>query len=402
MKLLLAMLPCSEVGLFPPPQRNIRGVPCAMKAKVDKAQVEVLQANYASVVGLLETAESEKKQVQHETARLQQRLEGAEVELEAARRDKDVAAEQMAASSAKKDAVIAECESDLEQLRLEVTTLRSSTHTAEEAAEARVAEVQQQAATAANSAAVAAQQQAAAASAAEGRMLHAEEATRAREASQAAREASRAAEGGHAARLAVAALGGELNALEEALAQIGPVALASSEAAARAAAADLSVERMREETKRAVGAERQRVAGMLYKEALQTHTLEEQALQIDELTAELTVAKQRAADRDRLVAERDQTSAELQALAESRSEHVQSILNLDDQLACEQQARQEVCARHVHCTHTAYTQYAQAAHLTRAHSMLAASARRVHCVRAGTAAAAADADCAGRARRSRV
>ena len=98
---------------------------------------------------------------------------------------------------------------------------------------------------------------------------------------------------------------------------------------------------MREETKRAVGAERQRVAGMLYKEALQTHTLEEQALQIDELTAELTVAKQRAADRDRLVAERDQTSAELQALAESRSEHVQSILNLDDQLACEQQTRQE-------------------------------------------------------------
>ena len=30
-----------------------------------------------------------------------------------------------------------------------------------------------------------------------------------------------------------------------------------------------------------------------------------------------------------------------QALAESRSEHVQSILSLDDQLAAEQQTRQE-------------------------------------------------------------
>ena len=39
--------------------------------------------------------------------------------------------------------------------------------------------------------------------------------------------------------------------------------------------------------------------------------------------------------------ERDQISAELQALAESRSEHVQSILSLDDQLAAEQQTRQE-------------------------------------------------------------
>jgi organic radical activating enzyme len=98
---------------------------------------------------------------------------------------------------------------------------------------------------------------------------------------------------------------------------------------------------MREETRRAVGAERQRVAGMLYKEALQTHTLEEQAGQIDELITEVAGAKQLAAERDRLVAERDQISAELQALAESRSEHVQSILNLDDQLAIEQQTRQE-------------------------------------------------------------
>jgi len=41
------------------------------------------------------------------------------------------------------------------------------------------------------------------------------------------------------------------------------------------------------------------------------------------------------------VAERDQLTAELQALAESKSEHVHSILSLDDQLAREQQLRTE-------------------------------------------------------------
>ena len=36
----------------------------------------------------------------------------------------------------------------------------------------------------------------------------------------------------------------------------------------------------------------------------------------------------------------------MQALAESRSEHVQSILNLDDQLAIEQQTRQALAKDH--------------------------------------------------------
>ena len=40
---------------------------------------------------------------------------------------------------------------------------------------------------------------------------------------------------------------------------------------------------------------------MLYKEALQAHTLEGQAMQIDELIAEVAGAKQLAAERDRLV-----------------------------------------------------------------------------------------------------
>ena len=45
----------------------------------------------------------------------------------------------------------------------------------------------------------------------------------------------------------------------------------------RAEAAEKAAEQMREEMRRSVGVERQRVAGMLYKEALNTHTLEEQA-----------------------------------------------------------------------------------------------------------------------------
>ena len=55
-------------------------------AKAQKAQaqqMEMLQANYASVVGLLETAESEKKQLLLDAAGLQQRLDTVEAELQA-------------------------------------------------------------------------------------------------------------------------------------------------------------------------------------------------------------------------------------------------------------------------------------------------------------------------------
>lgn len=322
----------------------------ARAQKAQAQQMEMLQANYASVVGLLETAEGEKKQLLLDAAGLQQRLDAAEAELHAARHgaiEKEAAAEEMAIFSTEKDAALAASRAELAQLQLEVEALRSSSHAAEvsgAAAEVRAAEAERQAMEAERRATAAQEQeqeQARAAAATEGRLRHAEEMARAREASHAAREANQIAGAADAAFVAVEALGDDLAALEAALAEMGPKAVASEEAAARAEAADLSVTRMREETRRAVGAERQRVAGMLYKEALQTHTLEEQAGQIDELITEVAGAKQLAAERDRLVAERDQISAELQALAESRSEHVQSILNLDDQLAIEQQTRQE-------------------------------------------------------------
>ena len=58
---------------------------------------------------------------------------------------------------------------------------------------------------------------------------------------------------------------------------VSRVALGASEAEARAAAAHAASGRVRDEMRRAVGAERERVAGMVYREALQAHTLEEQA-----------------------------------------------------------------------------------------------------------------------------
>ena len=53
----------------------------AKAAKAQAQQMEMLQANYASVVGLLETAEGEKQKLLSDAASLQQRLEAAEAEL---------------------------------------------------------------------------------------------------------------------------------------------------------------------------------------------------------------------------------------------------------------------------------------------------------------------------------
>jgi len=90
-----------------------------------------------------------------------------------------------------------------------------------------------------------------------------------------------------------------------------------------------------------VGAERQRVAGMLYKEALQTHTIEEQSKQLAELNAELARLQQARKENAEAVAAQKEMQEQLQALADSRSEHMQSILSLDESLANEQALREE-------------------------------------------------------------
>jgi len=127
---------------------------------------------------------------------------------------------------------------------------------------------------------------------------------------------------------------------------------AEAEAEAEIGRAEKATEGVREEMRRSVGAERQRVAGMLYKEALQTHTLEEQTMQLETLNAEiaetrqeLTEAKQAVAEMAERLAGRDSElgalRVDMQALSESRSEHVNSILTLDESLALEQQTRME-------------------------------------------------------------
>ena len=120
----------------------------------------------------------------------------------------------------------------------------------------------------------------------------------------------------------------------------------------RAAAADKAAEDYKDEMRRSVGAERQRVAGMLYKEALQTHTLEENERQIEELNVELADAREslREAKEDataarRELAEKVAASAtydtQLLALSAAQAKKVSYIEELDERLAVEQATREE-------------------------------------------------------------
>jgi len=133
----------------------------------------------------------------------------------------------------------------------------------------------------------------------------------------------------------------ERERLEAEVAALRPLADKAASCEARAEAAEIAAEESREEMRRAVGAERQRVAGMLYKEALQSHTLDEQAKQLEELNAQLAEAEQAKRERAEAVAARNAMEEQFQALVDSKSKHVQSMLSLDEQLAQEQQLRAE-------------------------------------------------------------
>ena len=112
-----------------------------LAAKAQAQQMEMLQANYASVVGLLETAEGEKQKLLSDAASLQQRLEAAEAELQAARQDaieKNTAADQMTTSAAEKDAALTASRAEIAQLQRDMEALHSSAHAAEAAAAVQV------------------------------------------------------------------------------------------------------------------------------------------------------------------------------------------------------------------------------------------------------------------------
>jgi len=104
--------------------------------------------------------------------------------------------------------------------------------------------------------------------------------------------------------------------------------------------------------RRSVGVERQRVAGMLYKEALQSHTLEEQERQIEEINVELADTRQGLREAEAAAANARQQLAEkvaaaatydiqLLALSDAQAKKVSYIEELDERLAVEQATREE-------------------------------------------------------------
>ena len=127
--------------------------------------------------------------------------------------------------------------------------------------------------------------------------------------------------------------------LEEEVARLAPLAAAAAAAEERARAAETERENLRAEMRKGINGERQRVAAMMYQEALQTHTLEEQSKALDDLNVRLSEAQQVANANASAAAEAEGLRSQLDALAASRSEHVHSILALDEQLASEQLQR---------------------------------------------------------------
>jgi chromosome segregation ATPase len=127
---------------------------------------------------------------------------------------------------------------------------------------------------------------------------------------------------------------------------------ASARADERAAAAGATAEKYKTEARRSVGVERQRVAGMLYKEALQTQTLEDQERQLEELNEELADARESLRESQQTAREyaarlekqaEAEASAKMQlgALGAAQSKSVEYIEELDERLALEQAAREE-------------------------------------------------------------
>ena len=285
-----------------------------MKKKTTADATAMLEANYATVVQLLEKSESEKKQLQQQLAEassLQERVVAAEAAVEAARQgaqqEMAAAAEREAAAKEEADGAQAASEASLararadaeetQRMRSELEAAESSAATARataEKAEASRAKAEQELSVAKRQVE---EERAAAAQAtaqAEAKLRQAEEAQRSRE----AEEAARTEEVRREATAEVEKLRATCAELERELDELRPAAAAAGDAEARAAKADLAMERVRDETKKAVSEERQRAAGMLYKEALQASMLEEQTQQIEALTAELSEAKQHAAERN--------------------------------------------------------------------------------------------------------
>ena len=298
----------------------------AMSAQ--KQQIAQLERNYETMMAMMKEVEAERDDLKQQ---LQQATDEAEAQ---AAREKERDEESRTYTEA------------AEQLAADLQEELTAAKSAAEAAESAVAKLERESSAASSRFEAAVAQAADAADV--GRRAVADELAQAKrvhreQLAKAAREAS--------AR--ESALAGAMSDLESECgsAEERGEALAAR-ARERAALADKAAEGFKDEMRRSVGAERQRVAGMLYKEALQTHTLEEQERQIEEINVELADTREslREANAAAAAAQKqfeDKCAAsatydtQLLALNAAQAKKVSYIEELDERLAVEQATREE-------------------------------------------------------------
>ena len=276
---------------------------------MDKAETRLLhQANLEAVVALLRESEEERQRLTAELATEQdavarweeqarRRQEGEAQELEAALAEAQQAATEATAMNADLQDRLEAAEARAAKAEVEVTNVQQTSEALlAEASEAARAERERLEGSLRESA----------------QQVEAAHATMAAEVEAAAARVSAAAEREAEVRAALEKAESELRRREEE--DASDVASAKD----RASAAEKASESMREELRRSVGVERQRVAGMLYKEAMQAHTLEAQAAQIEQLNTDL-------ADAHEALRESKEMGAEAQATVARQSSEVAAM-----------------------------------------------------------------------------
>ena len=304
-----------------------------------KLKIEQLEKNYELVVTMMREAETERDE-------LKARLEKTAAVQEQLQKQHTAEVEEMRAEHAAALAEAVDSAAELQERLATADETIAMAQAAQAAAEREVKRLEQ------DSAAASSRFEAAVAEAAEvadrGRRKVADEldSTRRNLTAEAAK-AAKAAEASEACLVAALA-----EAETEVYIAEQRVEAAASRARDRSVAADKAVGEYKDEMRRSVGQERQRVAGMLYKEALQKTTLEEQERQIEELSAELAdtqanlrEAQEHFASSQRALHEKMAASAtydtQLLALHAAQAKKVSYIEELDERLAVEQATREE-------------------------------------------------------------
>ena len=276
----------------------------------DSRRLEQLQKTYESVVSMLEDEQTKSRQLEEESVALAMKLKRETARVDAVEAENGELKERLA-------------QSDNELARLEQEARETSSRY-----EAAVAE----AADAADA----------------GRLKVAEELARAER-----KFASELAAVERACAAREQAMARAISDLEVDLrAATAHGSVAAQQAAQRVQAADREKEEYRDQMRKSVGSERQRVASMLYKEALQKQTLEDQERQLEELNVELADTRQslseaeaalRAANQrlEEHAPKEQETARQMAALAQAQAKNTSYIEELDEQLAVEQAAREE-------------------------------------------------------------